>query len=294
LSSRRQRAHTGYGKLDEVRRHLLVADDDPLFVSLLTEVLGSAGYLVTSAPDGETALRMIEQAAPDLLILDLLLPRVDGWGVLKSLRAKAATRDLPILAVTSLGALDAERALALGANDYLSKPMSVSVLTDTVNRLIATAERRRREAEAERAAEQLLSAQSAAGEQTERVCPRILVVEDHPVNLELMVELLERGRYEIYTCGDGREVMRQTKAHRPDLVLLDINLPHIDGLTLARMLREDPETRSVTIVAISAYSVAGDEEQIRKAGCDGFIPKPIDTKSFLQTISTFLDRGTAR
>lgn len=276
------------------RRHLLVADDDPLFVSLMTEILGSAGYLVTSALDGETTLQMIEQAMPDLLLLDLLLPGVDGWEILRILRAQATTRDLPILAITSLGALDAERTLALGADDYLSKPISVSVLTDTVNRLIATAERRRREAEAEKVAEELLSARPAAGGQAERVRPRILIVEDNPVNMELMMELLERGRYEIHACGDGREMMRLVKVHRPDLILLDINLPHIDGLTLTRMLREDPETRPVTIVAISAYSVAGDEEQILQAGCDGFISKPIDTRSFLQTISMFLARGISR
>lgn len=135
----------------------------------------------------------------------------------------------------------------------------------------------------------------ATEEQTaERNRLRILVVEDNPINLELMVELLEHGRYEIATCGDGREVMRQVKVCRPDLILFDINLPHIDGLTLARMLREDQETRSITIVAVSAYSVSGDEERIHQAGCDGCIPKPIDTKGFLRTVSTFLTRGTVQ
>ena len=276
------------------KRHVLVADDDPLFVSLLTEVFRSAGYLVTSAPDGEAALQMVKQAVPDLLILDLLLPRVDGWAILRILRAQTATRNLPILVVTSLGAADAEQTLALGADDYLSKPISASVLTDTVNRLIAGAERRRRETEAEQAAQRLLAARPAAGEHVERIRPRILIVEDHPINLELMMELLERGGYELYACKDGREVMAQARAHRPDLILLDINLPHINGLTLARMLRDDPETSAVTIVAVSAYSVVGDEEQIRRAGCDGFISKPIDTKNFLQTVAAFLNRGTAR
>jgi len=110
----------------------------------------------------------------------------------------------------------------------------------------------------------------------------------------LVVELLAREMYEVYTFSDGREVMPPAKTHQPDLILLDINLPHIDGLTLARMLREDPETRAVTILAVSAYSVAGDKERIRQAGCDGFIPKPIDTKTFLQTIATFLERGKAQ
>lgn len=83
----------------------------------------------------------------------------------------------------------------------------------------------------------------------------------------LVVELLARETYEVYTFSDGREVMPPAKTHQPDLILLDINLPHIDGLTLARMLREDPETRAVTILAVSAYSVAGDEERMRQAGC---------------------------
>src|SRR5574337_964806 len=275
------------------RRRLVVADDDSLFVSLLVEVFEPAGYLVTSAPDGEAALQMIEQAIPDLLILELRLPRVNGWEILKIRREKATTRDLPILAVTSLGASDADQTLALGADDYLSKPISLSVVADTVGRLIAEAERRRRETEAETAAERLLAARPVGAQKAEKARLRILVVEDNPINMELMIELLERGGYEVYTCADGREVIQQTKTHRPDLILLDINLPHIDGLTLTRMLREDPETRSITILAVSAYSVAGYKERIRQAGCDGFIPKPIDTKAFLQTISMFLDRGKA-
>lgn len=277
------------------RRRLFVADDDTLFVSLMQEIFGSAGYMVTSAPDGEATLRMIEQAMPDLLILDLLLPGVDGWEILRTFRAKASTRDLPILVVTSLGAADAERTLALGADDYLSKPISPSVLTDTVGRLVAEAERRAREAEAEKVAERLLRArQPAAVQEAAQARRRILVVEDNPVNLELMMELLVRVGYEVSACGDGREVMRLAKTQRPDLILLDINLPNIDGLTLTRMLREDPETSALTIVAVSAYSVAGDEARMRQAGCDGFIAKPIDTKTFHATVSTFLDRRKAQ
>lgn len=134
----------------------------------------------------------------------------------------------------------------------------------------------------------------AAGDQpipeAARPRPRILVVEDNPVSMELMVELLSPRGFEVHACSDGGEVMRRAKAHRPDLILLDINLPNIDGLAVARMLREDPETRATTILAVSAYTMAGDEERVLKAGCDGFIAKPIDTKTLLSTVSTFLQR----
>lgn len=128
------------------RRRILVADDEPKFAALLMETLRTAGYSVTSAPDGKATLEMIQQDMPDLLVLDLLLPEVDGWEVLKILRAGHSTRDLPILVVTAVKAAGAERPLALGADEYLSKPISSSVLLDTVGRLIAAADLRRREA----------------------------------------------------------------------------------------------------------------------------------------------------
>ena len=275
------------------RRRILVADDEPRFVRLLANILETADFSIASAPDGEVTLRMIEQAVPDLLILDLLLPGVDGWEVLKMLRAKASTRHLPILVVTALGAADAERTLALGADEYLSKPISPSVLIDTVSRLIADAERRRGEAEEEKVAEGFAATGALPIAEADRVRPRILIVEDNPVNLELMVDLLSSRGYEVHMCGDGREVLRLAKAHHPDLILLDINLPNIDGLTVARMLREDPETQAIAILAVSAYSMVGDKERMLEVGCDGFIPKPIDIGTFFATVSTFLDRGKA-
>lgn len=89
------------------------------------------------------------------------------------------------------------------------------------------------------------------------------------MNVELMLEMLSPERFDVSTCNDGREVMRLAKAHRPSLILLDINLPNIDGLTLARMLRQNTETRATTILAVSACAMAGDEERMLKAGCVG-------------------------
>jgi len=275
------------------RRRILVADDEPRFVRLLANILETADFSIASAPDGEVTLRMIEQAAPDLLILDLLIPGMDGWEVLKTLRARASTRRLPILVVTALGAADAERTLALGADEYLSKPISPSVLIDTVSRLIADAERRRGETEEGKVVDGFAATGALPIAEAERVRPRVLIVEDNPVNLELMVDLLSSRGYEVHMCGDGREVMRLAKAHHPDLILLDINLPNIDGLTVARMLREDPETQAIAILAVSAYSMVGDKERMLEVGCDGFIPKPIDIGTFFATVSTFLDRGKA-
>jgi PAS domain S-box-containing protein len=272
------------------RRRILVAEDDQKFARLLLTMLEAGEFVVTVVTDGRATLDSVRQSMPDLLILDLLLPDLDGWEVLKALRGSASTRDLPILALTALGAADAERTLALGADEYLSKPISPTVLIATINRLLAEAERRQRATATDRVAARATPGDPPPADRAEDRPPRVLVVEDDRITLELMGELLSSLGLEVRTCGDGREVMPLAKAIRPDLILLDINLPNLDGLTVARMLREDPETRSVRIVAVSAYAVEGEEERILKAGCDGFIPKPLQISTFFATVSTFLNR----
>ncbi len=272
------------------RRRILVSEDDPRFTRLLLAMLEAGDFAVTVVADGRATLDSVRQSMPDLLILDLLLPDIDGWEVLKALRGSASTRELPVLALTALGVADAERTLALGADEYLSKPISPTVLIATINRMLAEAERRPRAPATDRGAAQGSpeGPPPAGGAQVRR--PRILVVEDDRVTLELMGELLSSLGLEVRTCGDGREVVPLARSIRPDLILLDINLPNLDGLTVARMLREDPETRSTRIVAVSAYAIEGEEERIVKAGCDGFIPKPLQISTFFATVSRFLDR----
>ncbi|MGH7428884.1 MAG: response regulator, partial [Candidatus Methylomirabilaceae bacterium] len=273
------------------RRHILVAEDDAAFAKMLATILESSELSVTFVAGGRAALEAIAQRTPDLLILDLLLPEIDGWEVLKRLRGTAASRELPILVLTALGVADAERTLALGADEYLSKPISQTVLIETVGRLLADSDRRQEAAEEERAVGGPGDdGGRAPGVTAGRSRPRLLLAEDDAVSLELMVELLAGHGFEVRTCADGIEIMPLARTYRPDLILLDLNLPNIDGLRLARMLRVDPETRGTTIVAVSAYAMPGDEKRMLAAGCDAFIPKPIDTGTFLDTVLAFLDR----
>ena len=121
----------------------------------------------------------------------------------------------------------------------------------------------------------------------------ILCIEDNPDNMMLVKRALESRGYTLLQAMDGLSGVRMAENEDVDLILLDINLPNIDGLTVARMLREDPETQAIAILAVSAYSMVGDKERMLEVGCDGFIPKPIDIGTFFATVSTFLDRGKA-
>lgn len=119
--------------------------------------------------------------------------------------------------------------------------------------------------------------------------PSILVVEDNPINLKLLVTLLETEDYKVHQAVTGEEVLEATKRIRPDLILLDINLPGVDGLTLAHALRRDPATAAIRIVAVTARAMKEDREAILGAGCDAFVPKPIDTRALLAQVRQLLE-----
>lgn len=120
----------------------------------------------------------------------------------------------------------------------------------------------------------------------------ILVVDDNPVNMKLIRVLLAGEGYEVRTASDATEALDILQAFRPGLILLDIQLPGIDGLELTRRLKAQPSTRDIPILGLTAYAMKGDEERILAAGCDGYIPKPIDTRTLPGFIKACLKKGT--
>ncbi|GAB3129908.1 response regulator [Novispirillum itersonii] len=116
----------------------------------------------------------------------------------------------------------------------------------------------------------------------------VLIVEDNELNLKLFRDLLEASGYQTLQSKDGMDGLRLVRDHRPDLVLMDIQLPEISGLEITRMIKADPELKDIPVLAVTAFAMKGDEEKIREGGCDGYIAKPISVASFLQTVQSFL------
>jgi two-component system cell cycle response regulator DivK len=121
----------------------------------------------------------------------------------------------------------------------------------------------------------------------------ILIVEDNELNMKLFNDLLQAHGYNTLQTRDGRDVMTLTRKHRPDLILMDIQLPEISGLEIAKMLKADDDLNTIPVVAVTAFAMKGDEQKIRNGGCDGYIAKPISVANFLQTVSNFLEPKAA-
>lgn len=117
---------------------------------------------------------------------------------------------------------------------------------------------------------------------------QILIVDDHPTNLKLMRVLLATEGYDVRTATDSDEVLRALELSHPRLILMDIQLPGMDGFQLTRRLKADPSTEGIVILALTAYAMKGDDHRAREAGCDGYIAKPIDTQSLPGLIATYL------
>ena len=115
----------------------------------------------------------------------------------------------------------------------------------------------------------------------------ILVIEDNELNMKLVRELLQIEGYNIFEATDAETGLNMTREHHPDLILMDIQLPGMDGLYAAKLIKEDPSLKDIPIVALTAYAMKGDKEKALEAGCSGYISKPINTRRFLETVAKF-------
>jgi CheY-like chemotaxis protein len=117
----------------------------------------------------------------------------------------------------------------------------------------------------------------------------ILVIEDNPLNMKLVRSILARGNYSVLEAADAETGMLLAREKQPDAILMDIQLPGIDGLSATRILKSDPRCKNTIIIAITSYAMENDDKKAYDAGCDGYITKPIDIHSFLETMEQYLN-----
>ena len=117
----------------------------------------------------------------------------------------------------------------------------------------------------------------------------ILIVEDNELNMKLFNDLLEAHGYKTLQTRNGKQALELTRLHRPDLILMDIQLPEVSGLQVTQWIKEDKELCHIPVIAITAFAMKGDEEKIRRGGCEAYLSKPISILKFLETVRTYLN-----
>lgn len=209
------------------RPHVLIVEDDPAVVALLSEVVTSAGYAVQAVASGEQAIELAQSDPPALVCLDIRLAgTVDGWEVLASLKRNAVTAHVPVVVCTSANGRD--KAASLGASDFLTKPFAPRQLRETMVRLVPGG-------------------------------ASVLVVDDEESVRRLVVETLGDEGYALREATDGDEALAAVAAAKPDVIVLDLMMPRVDGFTVLERLQADPETRFLPVVVLTAKRLAPEE-----------------------------------
>jgi two-component system cell cycle response regulator len=261
---------------------ILIVEDNAASLKLVTQVLESAGMEVLQATLAEEALDMIKRTPVDLVLTDIMLPGMDGLSLSRKLRLDAATADIPIVAMTANGSCDLPLARDAGCDSFLRKPIDtrglVAQLVEVLHSSAAAHGFRK-----DRTPDEL-----AAG--TELSTPaQILVVEDDPASLRLAGAVLMASGYLVSVATTAAQAIASVRANPPDLILLDLNLPGTDGLEAARELKQNPETRHIPILAVTAYSNLFSKETAMGANCNGYLSKPLDTRRLPGQLARMLE-----
>ena len=235
---------------------ILVVDDNPTNLKLVSDVLECEGYEILKAVDAEEAQEIIQRDRPDLVLLDIALPGMDGLTLTRKLKAEERTKDLVIVALTAFAMKgDEQKARDAGCDGYITKPIDTIALPTLVagylpNRSLAN---------------------SPSG-------LRILVIEDSPSDLKLAQHVLVGAGHNVSGAKAAEQAIQAVKQNKPQVILLDMLLPGADGLVLARALKADPETRHIHIVAVTSYPERFSKADALAAGCDAYLVKPLNTR----------------
>jgi len=285
------------------RTTILVVEDNHVAAMQVASVLTDGGFDVRVAASGREALDRIADQTPDAIILDLMMPEMDGFEVLRQIRAVPATADLPVLVLTAkdLDGNDRDR-LAEGRAAQLIQKGRVDrdQLLAAVCRLSTTAEElpaAAPEAEPDLAtaapivpdepepfdivADPVSAAESLANK-------TILIVEDNPDNQLTLFAVLDDIGLGCIMAEDGQQGVDVARKHRPDLILMDIQLPVLSGIDATRQIKADPDLEHIPIIALTAKAMKGDREEAMAAGCDDYMPKPIDAAQLAQMLRHWL------
>jgi PAS domain S-box-containing protein len=286
-----KRPRRSLGDLRSMR--VLIVDDNEINREILTEHLCALGLTCDAVAGAPEALERLREEARgerpfDMAILDMQMPHVDGEQLARVIRSEPAMRQLPLVLATSVGLPSDEAHLRqIGFSGWLCKPATQSQLVDAIVEAMACAG-----AGAALRLDDLPTIEAVVSIPKAARPARILVVEDNAIGQEVAVTILQSAGYECETACNGREAVERTRTTDPDLVLMDCQMPEMDGFEATRAIRREEADRGgdrkLPIVALTANALKGDEERCLAAGMNGYLTKPLDPAKLLSTIDRYL------
>jgi PAS domain S-box-containing protein len=284
------------------QRSILVVDDDNHIRQLLRQVCEPRGYLVREARDGADAIAQIKSLQPDLILLDIMMPKMNGLDVALVIANDPSTANIPVVILS--GIEEKERAASLGVDEYLTKPIDVDLLNNTIDRLLTRQSTGAQTTDAMQGAIASTQAQAinvdalirqlklplSSNLEAPESLKTILVVDDDASTRKLLRQELEAKGYGVREAKDATNAIAQIQEVKPDLITLDVVMPDMNGYALAALLKQDPLTADIPIIMVS---VLDDHGAGLRLGADRYITKPIDMHKLIHDVDTLLTEGAS-
>jgi two-component system, sensor histidine kinase and response regulator len=271
---------------------VLVVDDNRTNRRILEGMLKRWEIKTTSVEDGEEALARLSSAQKEgspfaLVLTDMHMPKMDGFSLIERIRLRPELSAATIMMLTSAGHRgDGARCQELGVAAYLLKPIRQSELREAIARVLGARERK--------GAIPLLTRYSLQDAREPGACLRVLVAEDNPVNQLLVTRLLEKRGHRVVMTANGREALAALERESYDLVLMDVQMPEMDGLEAIAELRKREKEKNngihQPVIALTAHAMKGDQQRCQAAGMDGYLAKPIRPEKLDAVLGTYVAR----
>jgi CheY-like chemotaxis protein/signal transduction histidine kinase len=271
---------------DKERKKILIIDDSLVDADLMARLLPDTSYSVSIESDGLAGMSAAVRDVPDLILLDLGLPEVDGFHVLDSLRNRPETQAIPVIILTARDITDEEqiRLKDKAQRIFVKSPLEPGLILSDIAQLL----RLSRDSKDQRQPTNADSAVSRANQETVTPSRRILLVEDDPSNQYTLQLMLSTEGYEVRVADNGKAGLELVRAWQPDLVLMDMMMPVMGGHEATRALKSDHDMTDIPVIALTAAAMTGDREKALASGCDDYISKPVNRAYLLERIEYWL------
>lgn len=246
-------------------RSILVIEDDPLNRKLVHALLSFGGYNVLEAPTAEEGIALAREKLPDCILMDIRLPGMDGLSATRELKQDPALRGIPVIALTAYAMIgDEAKAIEAGCDAYVTKPIESARFMEMIHSLL----------------QRTTPAATGNG--------RVLIVDDEPVVVTFLSTQLRNAGWETAEASGGEEAIRMAQEKPPDLILMDVLMPGVNGYEATRRLKSDSRTAGIPIILVTGLSGIEDKLSGLNAGADEFLSKPVSTAELIVRIRNML------
>lgn len=237
---------------------VLVIDDNQVVLDVTAAGLEAEGFTVDTALDGNTGLAKSSEMKPDLVLLDVKLPDIDGFQVCKELRSRPATQATPVIMMTGDRTVDIDKGFAVGADDCIIKPIDLAYLSARIIKLVKKKQ-------------------------------KILLVDDDRQICDMLADVLGKQDFDVEVHYDGRNILDVVRKAHPDIIFLDVSLPvGPDGLEMCMQIKNNPETKHIPVIMLTANESVDSVEKCFNFGAEDYIFKPFKIPDLLLKLRKYL------